>query len=145
MDKSIQISSSEFKALASETRTDMIKLLQERNHTLTELSKKLDMSAPTIKQHLDILRHAGLIEGIDEGRKWKYYTLTRKGKNIFSGETPANILIVLGVSIVAIVGLLYGLLSTLGLQSAAVFSGAQRTFAPTILETEKLLKKLLKF
>ncbi len=131
MDKFIEISSNEFKALSSETRTQMIKLLQERNYTLTELSKKLNMAAPTIKQHLNILQQAGFIEGIDEGRKWKYYTLTRKGKNIFSHETPANVLIVLGVSIIAMVGLLYGFVSIAGFQSHAVFL-KQEMAAPTL-------------
>ena len=133
MDSSIAISNNEFKALASETRTHMIKLLRERNHTLTELSKKLDMAAPTIKQHLGILQQAGLIEGLDEGRKWKYYTLTRKGKNIFATEAPANVLIVLGISVVVMVGLLYGLLLTVGSQAPGQFMQAESR-VPTITE-----------
>jgi DNA-binding transcriptional ArsR family regulator len=133
MDSSIAISNNEFKALASETRTEMIKLLRERNHTLTELSKKLDMAAPTIKQHLGILQQAGLIEGLDEGRKWKYYTLTRKGKNIFATEAPANVLIVLAISAVVMVGLLYGLLLTVGFQAPGQMLQAESR-APTITE-----------
>lgn len=133
MDSSIAISSSEFRALASETRTEMIKLLRERNHTLTELSKKLDMAAPTIKQHLGILQQAGLIEGLDEGRKWKYYTLTRKGKNIFATEAPANVLIVLAISVVVMVGLLYGLLLTVGSQAPGQLMQAESR-VPTITE-----------
>ncbi len=133
MDSSIAISNNEFKALASETRTEMIKLLRERNHTLTELSKKLDMAAPTIKQHLDILQQAGLIEGLDEGRKWKYYTLTRKGKNIFATEAPANVLIVLAISAVVMVGLLYGLLLTVGSQAPGQMLQAESR-VPTITE-----------
>ncbi len=133
MDSSIAISSNEFKALASETRTEMIKLLRERNHTLTELSKKLDMAAPTIKQHLGILQQAGLIEGLDEGRKWKYYTLTRKGKNIFATEAPANVLIVLAISVVVMAGLLYGLLLTVGIQAPGQMLQAESR-VPTITE-----------
>jgi DNA-binding transcriptional ArsR family regulator len=117
MGAEIRLSSSEFKALASETRAGIIKLLKERNHTLTELSKKLRLAAPTIKQHLGILEGAELIQEMDEGRKWKYYCLTRKGKNIFSAETPVNVLIVLAVSIFALVGMLYSFLSMLGSQA----------------------------
>jgi DNA-binding transcriptional ArsR family regulator len=113
MDKEIRLSSAEFKALASETRAGIIRLLQQRNHTLTELSKKLSLAAPTIKQHLGILENAELIQGLDEGRKWKYYSLTRKGQNIFSQETPVNVFIVLGASIVALCGMIYFFLSTL--------------------------------
>jgi len=120
MDREIRLSSSEFKALASDTRANIIRLLKERNHTLTEISKKLKMAAPTIKQHLGILKGADLVQELDEGRKWKYYELTRKGKNIFAAETPVNVLIVLGVSIVAIVGMLYSFLSILGNQAVMV-------------------------
>jgi len=113
MDKEIRLSSMEFKALASETRAGIIRLLQQRNHTLTELSKKLSLAAPTIKQHLGILENAELVQGLDEGRKWKYYRLTRKGQNIFSQETPASVFIVLGTSIAGLCGMIYFFLSTL--------------------------------
>jgi len=103
MDGNILLSKSEFKALASDTRTSIIKLLKQRNHTLTELSKKVHLAAPTVKQHLEVLEKADLIEELDEGRKWKYYHLSKKGKNIFSPEPRSNILIVIGVSIIALV------------------------------------------
>ena len=114
MDGEIKLSGTEFKALASETRTGIIKLLRDRNHTLTEISKKLNLAAPTIKQHLGILEKAELIQELDEGRKWKYYCLTRKGKNIFSHEAPINVFIVLGATALALVGLLYSFISMLG-------------------------------
>lgn len=114
MEREIRLSSFEFKALASETRANIIRLLKQRNHTLTEISKKLKLAAPTIKQHLGILAEAELVQELDEGRKWKYYTLTRKSRNIFSAETPVNVLIVLGVSVVALVGLLYSFVSRFG-------------------------------
>lgn len=124
MDGEIRLSSTEFRALASETRAGIIKLLQQRNHTLTELSKKLSLAAPTIKQHLGVLEGAELIQELDEGRKWKYYSLTRKGKNIFSQETPANVLIVLGISVIALCGLIYSFFAML--ESKAIsFAAAQ--------------------
>ena len=107
----IKLSGPEFKALASETRAGIIKLLRGRNHTLTEMSKKLKLAAPTVKQHLGILEKVDLIEELDEGRKWKYYRLTRKSKNIFLHQTPINVFIVLGVSLFALVGLLYSFIS----------------------------------
>jgi len=123
METKITLSAHEFKALASETRTAIIKLLQSRNHTLTELSKKLGMAAPTIKQHLGILESAELVHGIDEGRKWKYYCLTRKGKSIFAGEQPINVLFVLGASAVALVAVVYYFLLFSGVQYSV--AGAQ--------------------
>lgn len=140
MSKEIRLSSNEFKALASETRAGIIKLLQERNHTLTEISKKLKLAAPTIKQHMGILEGAELIQELDEGRKWKYYSLTRKGKNIFAPETPVNILIVLGTSIIALVGMVNSFLMMMGTQATVMakdkiaqspaFIGAEEKIVP---------------
>jgi len=137
MNKEIRLSSSEFKALASETRASIIKLLRERNHTMTEISKKLRLAAPTIKQHLGILEGAELIEELDEGRKWKYYSLTRKGKNIFSPETPVNVLIVLSVSVLCIIGLMNSFLIMMETQEFDI--GGQVVQSPMFIEeAEKL-------
>ena len=110
----VELSQKEFKALASKSRTNILKILQERNFTLSELATKTEMTAPTVKQHTSILVDTGLIELKDEGRKWKYYTLTKKGKQILdSKENKTNIFIVLSsVGVVALLGL------------AIVFSGS---------------------
>ena len=103
----VTLSSNEFKALSSATRVQIIKLLNGRNHTLTELAKKMEMALPSMKQHLDILLGSGLVEQIDSGRKWKYYSLTRKGKNILAGnEADTTILIVLGISSIALISVI---------------------------------------
>lgn len=110
----ITLTSTEFKALSSETRTEIIKLLKERNHTLTELAEKMGLSSPTVKEHLEKLEHAQLIESIDSGHKWKYYCLTRKGKTIF-GENKTypspNIMIIVGIATIALIALLFSFMA----------------------------------
>lgn len=108
----ITLTSAEFKALASDTRTGIIKILGNRNHTLSELSKKMSLAAPTVKQHLSVLEQAGLVACIDEGRKWKYYSLTKKGKKIVQPETPTSVLIVLALSALGMLAVLYAILSS---------------------------------
>ena len=101
----VQLSKNEFKALSSETRNQILKMLRERNFTLSELSRKTSLSAPTVKQHLNVLLDSGLIELNDEGRKWKYYSLSPKGRKIaVQGQT--QFLIVLALSSLALVSLL---------------------------------------
>ncbi len=107
----------EFKALASETRSGIIKLLNERNYTLSEISKKMELAAPTIKQHLALLEGAGLIQQMDEGRKWKYYSLTKKGIRILNPEAPTNVLIILGLSVIGFLGVFYSLFSRISMQT----------------------------
>ncbi|MDO8627591.1 MAG: winged helix-turn-helix domain-containing protein [Candidatus Diapherotrites archaeon] len=101
----IELSAPEFKALSSETRTSIIKLLKDRNYTLTELSDKLSMSMPSVKEHMNLLTNSGLAELQDEGRKWKYYAITRKGKKLFETE-KTNFFIVLSIASIAFIGLL---------------------------------------
>lgn len=95
-----------FKTLASGTRVDILKSLDQRRKTLSELSRQLGMSVSTVKEHLDNLVSVGLIEQMDDGHKWKYYELTKKGKDILHPEDK-KIWILIGVSAlgIAVVGL----------------------------------------
>jgi DNA-binding transcriptional ArsR family regulator len=102
----IKIGIEEFKALSSDTRVNIIKMLNERNHTLSELAKKMNMSSPTIKQHLETLIKSNLIEQKDEGRKWKYYTLTRKGKKLMEPEEK-NVMVLLAATLIGLIFLIY--------------------------------------
>jgi len=133
----ITLTSTEFRALSSDTRVQIIKLLKERNYTLTELSKKLNLSPPTIKQHLDTLVKSEIIELKDEGRKWKYYELTRKGKSIVE-PSHTNVLIVIGANIAAIIVVLYFFGFALQASSSPIY--AKEAVAPRynmLMGTEK--------
>ncbi len=132
---SITLSGNEFKALASETRTSIIKHLQQRNHTLSELSKKTNLSAPTVKQHLEILEKAGLVQQMDNGRKWKYYSLTRKGENITSSEEPKNILIVLAANFIVLASATYFFFAWLAGQEGIAISRQFSDAAKNLTET----------
>ena len=99
----IRLDKSTFKALASGTRVDILKLLGERRHMQSELAESLELSVPTVKEHLSALSTAGLVERHDEGRKWKYYSLTRKGKGILNPD-EMKIWIVLGLFLLSAAG-----------------------------------------
>ncbi|AEA47552.1 ArsR/SmtB family transcription factor [Archaeoglobus veneficus] len=89
-------------ALASETRIEILKKLDERRMTLTELSKELNISKTAVKEHLDKLVQAGLIRKVDEGRKWMYYELTGKGRRILHPESRTKIILLLSSAIASI-------------------------------------------
>jgi len=78
----IRLDKETFKALASQTRVDVLKLLGQRRYMQSEIASVLNFSVPTVKEHLSALEKAGLVERHDEGRKWKYYSLTRKGHGV---------------------------------------------------------------
>jgi DNA-binding transcriptional ArsR family regulator len=91
-----------FKTLASGTRIDILKSLDRRRKTLSELSKQFGMSVSTVKEHLENLVAVGLIEQKDEGHKWKYYELTKRGKDILHPEDK-KIWIMLGISVIGMI------------------------------------------
>ena len=90
-----------FRALASDTRVSILKSLGRRRKTLTELSKQLGMSPSSVKEHMESLTGAGLTVMIDDGHKWKYYELTRKGRNVLN-PSDTKIWILLSVSVLGI-------------------------------------------
>lgn len=65
------------RALGDETRLRILKLLASRDLYLTEIAQQLELSKPTIKHHLALLRAAGLVT-ITESGTVVYYTLRRK-------------------------------------------------------------------
>ena len=85
-DEKIILDKSAFKALASDTRVSILKELDKRRKTLTELSETLNLAVATVKEHVEQLSKSGLVSMKDEGRKWKYYDLTEKGKAILYPE-----------------------------------------------------------
>ena len=111
MEDKIVLDRKSFEALAADTRVKIMKSLKERRKTLSELSKELMMSVSGTKEHLQNLEDADLIEKIDDGHKWKYYELTKKGKEII-GPREIKVWILLSISTVALIFSVFALLPT---------------------------------
>lgn len=98
----ITLDAETFKALASATRLTVLKALDERRKTLTELSHELELNKATVHEHLGLLLAAGLIrKRDDEGRKWIYYELTWTGQGILRPEATTTFNVLLGLSALA--------------------------------------------
>jgi DNA-binding transcriptional ArsR family regulator len=105
----IVLDTESFRALSSETRVQLLKHLDEKRLTLTNLSKKMELAKATVSSHLESLENAGLIRRIDEGRKWIYYSLTAKGKAVLHPESQkVGVILALsiGLSLIGLVSLL---------------------------------------
>ena len=96
-----------FKALASDTRLDILKTLDGKNLGLNEIAKVTNLNKATLHEHLTKLHEAGLIKRNErEGHKWVYYKLTWKGESLLHPENT-RIVVLFGLTIVALwVGLL---------------------------------------
>jgi DNA-binding MarR family transcriptional regulator len=96
------------KALAADTRLDILKSLGKRRKMPSELSKELNLATSTVVEHLDKLEEAGLIQREETGHKWIYYNLTDKGSALVKPRIPTNFVIILGICILVVfIGSLY--------------------------------------
>ena len=75
-----------FKALASDTRLDILKALDVRQKTVTELAKELELNKATVFEHLEKLAAVGLIQKLEDDRKWVYWQLTWTGRRLLHPE-----------------------------------------------------------
>ena len=76
-----------FKALASETRLNILKTLDGKKLGLNEISKTINLNKATLHEHLTKLNDAGLVKRTErEGHKWIYYKLTWKGESLLHPE-----------------------------------------------------------
>jgi DNA-binding transcriptional ArsR family regulator len=89
------------KALSTDTRQEIIKLLAKRPYTASELSGILNKHITTITEHLNVLENSGLIKRKESTNKWVYYTLTAKGERIFK-PTYYSWVIVLSISLLCL-------------------------------------------
>jgi DNA-binding transcriptional ArsR family regulator len=97
----ITLDAETFKALASPTRLTVLRALDERRKTLTEISRDLALNKATVHEHLALLATADLVrKRDDEGRKWIYYELTWRGQKLLHPQetTTFNVLLGLGVA-----------------------------------------------
>ena len=72
-----------FKALASDTRLDILRTLDGKKMSLKDISNATNLKKATLHEHLSKLNEAGLIKKKErEGHKWVYYKLSWKGESL---------------------------------------------------------------
>lgn len=97
----ITLDADTFKALASSTRLTVLRALDVRRKTLTELAKDLALNKATVHEHLQILTQSGLVAKKDEGRKWIYYELTWRGQKILHPQETTTFSVLLGLGVLS--------------------------------------------
>jgi ArsR family transcriptional regulator, arsenate/arsenite/antimonite-responsive transcriptional repressor len=68
----MQSSNRAFRALADETRRDVLRLLRDGPLTSGEIATRFDSSWPTVSRHLAVLRDAGLVVTERRGQEILY-------------------------------------------------------------------------
>ena len=83
-----------FKALASDTRLDILKALDNKKMNLKDLSEATKLNKATLHEHLSKLNEAGLVKRKERnGHKWVYYKLTWKGESLLHPENTRIVLL----------------------------------------------------
>lgn len=120
-----------FKALSSDTRLAILKALDARPLTVSELGRLLDLNKATVFEHLKQLTAAELVKKDDEGRKWIYYKLTWKGRNVVHPENVQFMLLLTTalVSLGGIIAVAAGL--TLAAMGGGIGQESMDEFAPS--------------
>jgi DNA-binding transcriptional ArsR family regulator len=91
MDEDIVINRALLKAIGADSRIAILKSLANGRKTQSQLAEELGLSSPTILEHLEHLSSAGLVDKIDEGRKWKYYELSGTGRKLVAPKPGAPV------------------------------------------------------
>ncbi len=63
-----------FQALASTTRRKILAYLSNSSMTAGEIAERFDFTKPSLSNHLRILEHAGLVDGVKKGQ-FVHYSL----------------------------------------------------------------------
>jgi DNA-binding transcriptional ArsR family regulator len=129
-----------FKALASDTRLDIIRTLDGKKMSLTELSKATSLNKATLHEHLNKLTEAGLVKRIQrEGHKWVYYKLSWKGESLLHPENT-KIVIVFSAAFTALIAgfvQLYLYISSLVIPNSIQEDGFLKAPSPEVLDESR--------
>jgi DNA-binding HxlR family transcriptional regulator len=91
-----------FKALASDTRLDILKTLDWKHLGLNEIAEVSNLNKATLHEHLTKLHEVGLIKRTERaGHKWVYYQLTWKGESLLHPEN-AKIVVLFTTTFIAL-------------------------------------------
>ena len=100
----IVLTKERFAVLASGTRLTILKNLNERRMTVTELADDLGLAKSTVHHHLQRLADAGLVAAGEDGHAWVYYALTPEGRALLQPHGSARIRIILTAGLASLAG-----------------------------------------
>jgi DNA-binding transcriptional ArsR family regulator len=130
--RKITLDQESFKALASDTRIEILKRLDHSQRTVTDLANELHVNKSAVYKHLSRLLDAGLVKKVEDNRKWVYYRLSMKGANLLHPER-VQIALMLSASLLALSLAVYNVyLYAVGTVATAGGSGIPQTVPPLV-------------
>lgn len=103
----VTLDMSTFKALASDTRLQILRVLDGKKMNLQEISRVTKLNKATLHEHLQKLHEAGLVKKHErEGHKWVYYKLSWKGESLLHPENTRVVVMFTATFIALAVGVI---------------------------------------
>jgi DNA-binding transcriptional ArsR family regulator len=100
----------DFKALASETRLDILRAIDQRNMSLKDISQVTKLHETTVHEHLTKLVRSGFVKKNErEGHKWVYYKLSWKGSSLLHPDNT-KVVVMFTSTFAIFLGSIFGLL-----------------------------------
>ncbi|MDH7517911.1 MAG: winged helix-turn-helix domain-containing protein [Candidatus Thermoplasmatota archaeon] len=91
-----------FKALASDTRLDILRALDGKSMSLNDICRATNLNKATLHEHLTKLSEVGLIKKNErEGHKWVYYRLSWKGECLLHPEN-SRIVVLFSITFISL-------------------------------------------
>lgn len=116
----MEIDRKTIKALAADTRLEILKSLGNRRKTPSELSKELNLAVSTITEHLNKLEEAELVKRKDTGHKWIYYELSDKATGLVKPRYPVQFVLMLSLGLMLVFAGVFRYFSVMPMEFAAV-------------------------
>ena len=103
----VTLDMSTFKALASDTRLQILRTLDGKKMNLQEISRVTKLNKATLHEHLQKLHEAGLVKKNErEGHKWVYYKLSWKGEGLLHPENTRIVVMFTATFVALAVGII---------------------------------------
>lgn len=119
-----------FKALASESRLEILRSLDGKALSLKEISRMTNLNKATLHEHLKKLTDAGLVKKKSRpGHKWVYYRLSWKGESLLHPENTKIVVMFSTSFFVFLIGVIQVVqyIKNLSAEAAATYYRAKGT------------------
>jgi DNA-binding transcriptional ArsR family regulator len=103
----------DFKTLASETRLDILRAIDQKNMSLKDISHVTKLHETTVHEHLTKLVKSGFVKKNErEGHKWVYYKLSWKGSSLLHPDNT-KVVVMFSTTFAILIGGIMGILNML--------------------------------
>ncbi|KYK22327.1 hypothetical protein AYK25_02695 [Thermoplasmatales archaeon SM1-50] len=119
----------DFKTLASETRLDILRAIDQKNMNLKDISRVTKLHETTVHEHLTKLVNSGFVKKNErQGHKWVYYKLSWKGSSLLHPDNT-KVVVMFTTTFVIFIG---GMVSILNMMNLFNVSKAETIARPNM-------------